>query len=163
MANTNTATAAASVASPATIGQPKDVKSTTLTIKDTASWTGTTAGDTLLLCRVPVSATLDSIRIQSDDLGGTNQTYDIGFYQTNSDITVIDLDAIGTAIAVATANAMTEYRFETKDHTTLKQRVWEIAGLTAEPEYADVYLALTVKVADTPIAGDVSFYCDYSL
>ena len=71
--------------------------------------------------------------------------------------------ALGTAIAADAAIAATEFRFETKDHSTLKQRVWEIAGLSAEPAYAEMYLALTVKVAATPIAGDVSFYLTYSL
>ena len=163
MANTNTPNVAASVASPATVSQPKNVKSITLTTKDTDEWTGTTAGDTLMLCRLPIDATLDSIRIQTDDLGGASQTFDLGFYQTNDDLTVIDQNAIGTAVAVASATAMTEYRYETQAITTINSRVWELAGLGARPEYGDVYLALTVETADTAIAGTVTFYCDFTV
>lgn len=163
MANTNTPQVAASVASPATVSQPKDAKSSPLVCSDTASWTGTTAGDTLMLCRLPINASIHSIKIQTDDLGGTNQTFDLGFYQTNDDATVIDLDALGTAVAVASATAVTEYRFETKDHTTINDRVYTLAGLSTPPEYGEVYLAMTVKVADSPIAGDVSFYCEYTV
>ena len=164
MANTNMPGVANSVASPATLNKLKDGPAATVTVKDTATWTSTTAGDTLLLCRIPVSATLDSLRIQCDDLGAATHTFDIGFYKTDANITVVDLDALATAVDASAAIARTEFRYEVKDHNTINQRVWELAGLSTEPDYGEMYIAMTVKVAATPITdADVSFYCDYTL
>jgi len=163
MANTNTPQVAASVASPATVSEPKQVKASPLVCSDTVSWTGTTANDTLLLCRLPINASIHKIEIQTDDLGGAGQTFDLGFYQTNADITAIDADALASDIAVASATSVTNYRFSVKGHTTINDRVYTLAGLSDPPEYGEVYLAMTVATADTAIAGDVSFYCEYTL
>tara|TARA_R100001244_G_scaffold96997_2_gene72623 strand:+ start:4941 stop:5429 length:489 start_codon:yes stop_codon:yes gene_type:complete len=161
MANTNTDAIALIEASPAGFATRKDVASQPLVSKGTASWTGTTALDTLRLCKIPVNATLDSIVVQCDDLGGATTTWDLGLYSGDT-FAVVDLDCLATAVDGATALARTELRFEVKDHSTINQRMWEIAGLSTEPDYGDFYLVATVKVAATPIAGDVSFYATYS-
>lgn len=161
MANTNTSAIALIEASPAGFATMKDVSSQPVVSKGTANWTGTTALDTLRLCKIPVNATLDSIFIQCDDLGGTNQTWDLGLY-TGDTFAVVDVDVLATAVAAASATGKTDYRFETKDHSTINERMWEIAGLSTEPDYGDFYLVMSVKVADSPIAGDVSFYATYS-
>jgi hypothetical protein len=153
-----------SVASPATLNKIKDENSDLRQSKGTVEFTPTADGDTLLLCRLPVRATLDSIRIAADDLASTSGTVNLGFYQTDADITIIDEDAIATAIDVGGgATAMTEYRYEVKDINTINDRVWELAGLSAEPDYGEVYLALTVAAVSGAQAGTVSFYCDYSV
>jgi len=164
MANTNMPGVASSVASPATLNKLKDTRSHTVTDKGTVEFTPTADGDTLLLCRLPVSATLDSIRIAADDLASTSATVNLGFYKTDSSITIIDEDAIATAIDVGGgATAMTEYRYEVQDINSISERVWELAGLSTEPDYGEVYLALTVAAVSGAQAGTVSFYCDYTL
>lgn len=164
MANTNMPGVAALVASPPTLNKLKDVRSATVVDKGTVEFTPTADGDTLLLTRLPVNATLDSIRIAADDLASTSCTVNLGFYKADSNITIIDEDIMATAIDVGGgATAFTEYRYEVQDINTISQRVWELAGLSTEPDYGEVYLALTVAAVSGAQAGTVSSYVEYTL
>lgn len=135
-----------------------NVKGIVLTdeVPDTAN------GDTMILAKLPVDATLASLRGAFDDLG-TAGTVDIGLFYKAADgtYTVIDADCIANNIDVSTAAvALTEYRFQVKGIETIKQPLWELAGLTARPAYSDVYLGLTTDTGTTA-AGTVSMFIEY--
>ena len=123
--------------------------------------------DIILFCEVPVDGFLDSVILASDDLGTTGDI-NIGFYPgPGSGVTIatdadaVDEDAIGTAIDVnAAAVAPTEIRYETKGIETINQRIWELAGLSARPDYGTFYLAGTFSEATTA-AGDVTVKASY--
>jgi hypothetical protein len=124
--------------------------------------------DVILMCEVPVEATISSIRMYSDDLGTTGDL-NLGFYPgpgsgttISADTDAVDEDAIGTAIDVnAAATANVEVRFETKDFNTLDDKAWEIAGLSAKPDYSTFYLAFTASEATTA-AGDLALVIRHS-
>ena len=117
--------------------------------------------DVILMCEVPVEAKISSIKMSADDLGTTGDL-NVGFYPgPGSGITIatdadaVDEDAIGTAIDVnAAVLADVEIRFETANISTVTQKAWELAGLSAKPDYATFYLAFTASEATTA-AGDL--------
>lgn len=112
--------------------------------------------DVILMGVIPVDAKIKSIKITSDDLGTTGD-FNVGFYPgPSSNVTVasdadaVDEDAIGTAVDVnAAALAGVELRFETKDLETINQKAFELAGLSARPDYGDFFLAITLSEATT--------------
>lgn len=115
--------------------------------------------DVLILGRIGVDDTIESIRLFCDDLGTTG-TLDIGFHQIDGNTlgTVIDADALGTAIDVnAAALSDVEVRFETKGINTLNQKVWELAGLSARPTYGEVFLTATASQATTNASGKLAW------
>jgi hypothetical protein len=117
--------------------------------------------DIILFHEIPVDALIDSIVLNSDDLGTTGDI-NIGFYPgpgsgttIASDSDAVDEDAIGTAIDVnAAAVSNSEIRFETKNISTINDKAWELAGLSSKPDYATFYIAATFSEASTA-AGDV--------
>lgn len=117
--------------------------------------------DVILMGKIPVGAKIDSIILNCDDLGTTGDI-NVGFYPgdgsgttISADTDAVDEDAIGTAIDVnAAAVSNTEIRFETKDINTANDKAWELAGLSARPDYANFYLAVTMSEASTA-AGDI--------
>lgn len=123
----------------------------------------TANGDIHHVFRLPVEATLHSVKMATDDLGSAG-TIDIGFYKKNLDgtYTVVDQDAIASAIDVNTAaTALTEYRFEAADINTADQPAWELAGLSARPAYGDIYLSLTTPAGTTAV-GTVAMQIAYT-
>ena len=117
--------------------------------------------DVILMCEIPVEAKITSIKMSSDDLG-TAGDLNVGFYPgPGSGVTIaaatdaVDEDAIGTAIDVnAAVTADVEIRFETANISTATEKAWELAGLSAKPDYATFYLAFTASEATTA-AGDL--------
>lgn len=88
--------------------------------------------------------------------GGT--VFDIGLYQTaENGGTAVDADCYGTDITFATARGATgavELGFEQLDIANIEQRVWQNAGLAADPgRYYD--LCLTGDTVGTA-AGTIS-------
>ena len=57
--------------------------------------------------------------------------------------------------------ANVEVRFETQDINTAGSKAWELAGLSAKPDYATFYLAFTASEATTA-AGDLLLLTRYS-
>ena len=113
--------------------------------------------------KLPVEATLLSVKMAADDLG-TAGTIDIGFYKKNTDgtYTVVDQDAIASAIDVnAAATGLTEYRFEAANINTADMPAWELAGLSARPAYGDIYLSLTMPEGTTAV-GTVAMQIMYT-
>ena len=127
-----------------------------------------TDNDIVLMCEVPVEAKISSILMSADDLGTTGDL-NLGFYPgPGSGVTIatdadaVDEDAIGTAIDVnAAVLANVEVRFETQDINTAGSKAWELAGLSAKPDYATFYLAFTASEATTA-AGDLLLLTRYS-
>ena len=118
--------------------------------------------DVEIVAKLPIDAVLPSIKLASDDLGTTG-TLNIGFYKKNTDgtYTAVSAAAIASAINVNTAAvALTEYRFSVKDINTAKQKVWELAGLSARPAYSDMYVGVAAAAATTAI-GTVSMFIDF--
>lgn len=118
---------------------------------DTFELTDTANGDIAHVFRVPIDAVVHSIKFACDDLGAAG-TVDIGLYRKKADGTyeVVDADAFANNIDVATAAVgLTEYRFSAKGIETANQALWELAGLSARPDYGDLYVSLTTDTGTT--------------
>ena len=113
-----------------------------------------TDDDIVMLAPIPTNATITSIRVGSDNLGGTC-TFNVGFY-TDAGV-VVDEDAIATD--VADAAGMTELRYEEANINTTGQQVWELAGQSSDP--ADVYYVAATFSATGGTAGDMAFIIEY--
>jgi len=113
-----------------------------------------TDNDIVMLAPIPTNATITSIRVGSDNLGGSC-TFNVGFY-TDAGV-VVDEDAIATL--VADAAGMTELRYEEANINTTGQQVWELAGQSSDP--ADVYYVAATFSATGGTAGDMAFIIEY--
>lgn len=124
--------------------------------------------DVILMAELPIDAKITSIIMHSDDLGTTGDL-NLGLYPgRGSGVTIaaatdaVDEDALGTAIDVNTAaTANVEVRFEVKDHNSIEEKVYEIAGLTSRPDYGKMFLAFTASEATTA-AGDLTLIVRYT-
>lgn len=166
MANTSSPNITLLEATPRGIADRRVSGSSKVIEKGTVEFTAT-ADDTLTIARVPVDATLDSLRFAFDDLGGTI-TLDGGFYQVpaiggSTPGAVIDQNALMTLVVASSAAAMTENRFETQDIDTISERMWELANLAARPSYEQMDFVLTVVTGTTPAEATVSWYIEYTL
>lgn len=167
MANTNSPNMTLLEASPRGIADRRVSGSAKVIEKGTVEFTPN-ANDTLTVARVPVDATLDSLRFAFDDNGGTI-TIDCGFYQApvtgaSAPGAVVDQNALITLLDTSTtALAMTEQRFETQEINTISQRMWDLANLSARPSYEFFDIVLTVVTGTSPSAGTVSWYIEYTL
>ena len=122
--------------------------------------------EVIVMAEIPVNANITSLRLWSDDLGTTGDL-NLGFYPGNLVPSVIvvgdavDEDALGTAIDVnAAAIANVEVRFETKNISTMGDLAWELAGLSAEPDYGTFFICLTASEATTD-TGDIALITRY--
>lgn len=121
--------------------------------------------DVILLCRVPVDSNITSVILNSDDLGTTG-TLNVGFYKADgstisADTDAVDEDAIATAVDVnAAAVSNSELRYEVQDINTINSKAWELAGLSARPDYDEFFLAITASAATTA-AGDITVRVEY--
>lgn len=149
-------------ASPPELNDQKTVGARTVTSIGTAEWQGT-AADTLMLSRVPVDATLESISIAHDDMATTSITVDIGFYQIGGPGTVVDIDAITTDADWDGAEAFTEHRYETLAIETISEKMWELAGLTARPVYPELDIVVTAAASVAPLLATVSWVIKYTI
>ena len=113
-----------------------------------------TDDDIVMLAPIPTNATLVSVRVGSDNLGGTC-TFNVGFY-TNEGV-VVDEDALATDVADAAGVA--ELRYEVADLNTTGQQVWELAGQSSDP--SDVYYVAATFNAAGGTAGDMAFIIEY--
>ena len=110
-------------------------------------------GSKYVLCPVRSSWVIPSIRLFNDAItGGTS--FDVGIYDL--DLAIVAASAYASAITLATASTVgVEWGFEARDINRLGQKVWQDAGLSADP-MAWHYLVLTGNTVGT-VAGDVSF------
>lgn len=109
----------------------------------------------ILLGEVPVDAPILDIIFASDDLGTTGLV-NVGLYPGNidpaliTDASAVDEDCFATLIDVNTAAvAPVSVRYEAANIDTTGKLAWEIAGLSAKPDYPTFFLALTLAAATT--------------
>jgi hypothetical protein len=107
-----------------------------------------------MLAPIPSNASITSIQIGSDSLGGSC-TFNVGLYQSNG--TVVDEDLY--ASSVADGAALAELRNEAADINTIGQQAWEDAGASSDPG-GYYYVAATFN-ATGGTAGDMSFIIQY--
>ena len=110
-------------------------------------------GSKYFLCPIRSSWVIPSIRLFNDAItGGTG--YDVGIYDL--DLAAVNDDAYASAVSMATASTVgVEVGFEARDIATMGRKVWQDAGVTADP-MAWYYLALTADTVGTA-TGDVAF------
>ena len=113
-----------------------------------------TDNDIVMLAPIPTHATITSIRVGSDNLGGSC-TFNVGFYTNEGE--VVDEDALATL--VADAAGMTELRYEVANINTTGQQVWELAGQSSDP--STVYYVAATFSATGGTAGDMAFIIEY--
>ena len=115
-----------------------------------------TDNDVVLLAPISSKATIHSLKIGSDTLGGSC-TFNVGVH--NYDGTVADEDCFATA--VADAAAMTDVRYEVATINTTGQKLWEIAGLSSDPG-GMLYVSITFNATGGTI-GTLSWNINYAV
>ena len=110
--------------------------------------------DIVMLAPIPSNASVPSLFIGSDTLGGSC-TFNVGIYTTDG--TVKDEDVFATA--VADAAAMADVRFEAADIDTAGKKMYELAGDTTDPG-GYYYIAATMAAAGGTI-GTMSWNISY--
>lgn len=113
-----------------------------------------TDNDIVMLAPIPTNASITSLQVGSDNLGGSC-TFNVGLYETDG--TVIDEDFYATS--VADGAALAELRNEAADINTVGQQIWEDAGQSSDPG-GYYYVAVTFN-ATGGTAGDMSFIINY--
>ena len=120
------------------------------------------ASDTVMLAPIPSNASITSIKLFNDDLdSSTVITADVGLYK--QDLSVVDADAYASAITDlrAAVKTGTEVAFEARDINKMGQKVWQDAGLSADP--GAVYFVGINFPAAGDTAGDLSFTIEYTV
>lgn len=117
--------------------------------------------DVIIVGRVPVDALITGFKLHSSDWGTTG-LIDIGFHKISGANTlgaVIDADALATDLDVKTA-ALTgaDQVLEVRLAATLDDAAWSLAGLSARPDYDEMFLTITASEAST--ATDVIMTVD---
>ena len=115
-----------------------------------------TDNDVVLLAPISSKASISTLLIGSDTLGGSC-TFNVGVH--NYDGTVADEDCFATA--VADAAAMTDVRYEVATINTTGQKLWEIAGLSSDPG-GMLYVSITFN-ATGGTAGTLSWNISYAV
>jgi len=122
---------------------------------------GDSIGSTYRICEVPSNAIIDRITYWSDAI--TSAAMDVGLFQTTENGgALVDIDAYASAVTIATAIVLgTEAMFEARNIDTIEQRVFQDAGLTADPGRGyDIVARLT---AASTAAGTLSMRVQYRL
>ena len=113
-----------------------------------------TNNDIVMLAPVPTNATLLSLRMGTDALGGSC-AYNVGAY-TSAGV-VVDEDCFATAVADGAAVA--ELRYEVLNLNTTGQKIHELAGVTTDP--GGYYFIAATFAADGGTVGDMAFIIEY--
>lgn len=132
--------------------------------------------DIVLKVRIPSNASIASIMLFNDDLDSHSTptlAADVGlYYGSDPDVSlalnkkkgdVADADAYASAITTLQAANTTgvEVMFEARDINKVANKVWQDAGLSADPQcFFDIGLTVTTAAA-TAAAGDVSVVVTY--
>jgi hypothetical protein len=115
--------------------------------------------DTIIVARLPSHATLLHCYSKNDDMGGT-VIGTIGLFDSKTGAN-IDPDCIGTFTWSTTS---TSFALDGLiDPTKQGLRLWELAGLAADPGGTMDIGYLVTPVAVTPAAGDVAWEVQYTI
>jgi len=112
------------------------------------------SGDVVMLAPIPTNASIMSVQIGSDALGGSC-AFDVGIYTTAG--VVKDADAF--ASAVADGAAIAEVRYEAANLNTTGQQLYELAGDSSDP--GGFYYVAATMTATGGTAGDMAFIINY--
>tara|TARA_B100000787_G_scaffold147159_1_gene118019 strand:- start:8 stop:487 length:480 start_codon:yes stop_codon:yes gene_type:complete len=115
-----------------------------------------TDDDVVLLAPIPSKASISSIKVGSDGLGGSC-TFNVGVH--NYDGTVADEDAFATA--VADGAAMAEVRHEEATINTVGQKLWQLADLDKDPG-GFLYMSITFAATGGTV-GTLSWDITYAV
>ena len=122
---------------------------------------GDSIGSTFRFFSIPSNARVQSLKVFCDAI--TSGATDIGLYQTTQyGGAVVDANAYASAQTIATANVLgIETAFEARNIDKVANRVWQDAGLTADPtrEY-DIVGTLTAAATAT---GTLTLMMQYAL
>lgn len=120
--------------------------------------------DVVVLCALPTSAVVLSIKIANDDLDtGAGLVANVGLYSDATGLVVKDIDNYATLIVMQAAVPFTEYAFEARGIELNGQKVWQDAGDTVDPN-STYYLAVTFSTgAAVAAAGDLAFQVEYAV
>lgn len=113
-----------------------------------------TDNDIVMLAPIPANATVKSLSIGSDSLGGSC-TFNVGIYTTAG--AVKDEDFFATL--VADGAGMADVRYEAADINTTGQKLYEMAG-DSNADEGYYYVAATFS-ATGGTAGDMAFIIEY--
>ncbi len=113
-----------------------------------------TDNDIVMLAPIPSNASIKSLQVGSDSLGGSC-TYNVGIYTDAG--AVKDEDFFATS--VADGAALAELRYEAADLNTTGQQLYEMAGDSSDPG-GFYYIAVTFN-ATGGTAGDMAFIIEY--
>ncbi len=113
-----------------------------------------TDDDIVMLAPIPSNASIKSLQVGSDALGG-RCTYNVGIYTDAG--AVKDEDFFATS--VADGAALAELRYEAADLNTTGQQLYEMAGDSSDPG-GFYYIAVTFN-ATGGTAGDMAFIIEY--
>lgn len=111
----------------------------------------TADNDNAIVVKVPIDARIRSVQFACDDLG-TAGTVDITFFTKSADGTYSEVadGLIANGIDVnSAAVSLTEYRYSVLDINTYNEAAWELAGLSARPDYAELYIGFTTDTGTT--------------
>jgi hypothetical protein len=127
---------------------------------DTVELAASDATSTIHLARIPSNARIAGIsKLYFDDLASSGSpTLDIGVYPIRSADFTADPDALNDGIDVATAAGSAAV---VKDIANYGKRLWEIAGLTADPK-CDMDIKVAVLDAATNATGTVTLELFYA-
>ena len=158
MTTRNTDLVANSLASPQVLNDAAELHGVLRTACGTAELLAgdSTDNDVVLLAPISSKATIHSLKIGSDTLGGSC-TFNVGVH--NYDGTVADEDAFATS--VADAAAMADVRFEAATINTAGQKLWEIAGLSSDPGGL-LYVSITFNATGGTV-GTLSWNINYAV
>lgn len=113
-------------------------------------------GDVTIVFKVGIDEVPTSLKYAHDAL--TSGALDIGLYKKNADGTysAVDDNAFADAIDPSSAAALTEALYEAAatNIANANKTMWEWAGLSARPDYAELYVAIT---HDTGTGADGTF------
>lgn len=113
-------------------------------------------GDVTIVFKVGIDEVPTSLKYAHDAL--TSGALDIGLYKKNADGTysAVDDNAFADSIDPSSAAALTEALYEAAatNIANANKTMWEWAGLSARPDYAELYVAIT---HDTGTGADGTF------
>ena len=158
MTTLNTALVANSLASPQILNDAAELHGVLRVAAGTVELLAgdSTDDDVVLLAPIPSKASISSIKVGSDGLGGSC-TFNVGVH--NYDGTVADEDAFATA--VADGAAMAEVRHEEATINTVGQKLWQLADLDKDPG-GFLYMSITFA-ATGGTAGTLSWNISYAV
>ena len=113
-----------------------------------------TDDDIVMLAPIPSNASIVSLQVGSDALGGSC-TYNVGIYTDTG--AVKDEDFFATA--VADGAALAELRYEAANLNTTGQQLYTMAGVSTDP--GGFYFIAATFAATGGTGGDMAFIIEY--